>query len=435
MKLQNLNTARVSTTLLASVLLGTLSLADTVDAGYQMERAAKPAFFAATATLQNGDIVTFDGISVDRFADDGTFIQNLATFPNFVFSSFVEASPAGTGVVVGESSNGELFWVPLDASGPQLLADLDFNYDAVFEDANHLIVSASAGTLGPDNHIARVDMSNGAIEFVALVPGPSGPVDIAMNGDLYYATQDTAFPSNPGTTDVISWTSVQTHSGVLQSPATATVHATGFDGASSMAFDPSTGDLYLAETNFSAASYRLLRVGRNQASSPAIAIADEWMSTVEFVHQGGAASFEAYQPEDGWNLKYNTTDFSNFDDTVTVKPLRPVLTFSGPGATGIGSITFELDNAPPNGTGFLIFGFQTTWQNTEQSYTFPGFLLHTNLTPGAIRRVPFLIPVDANGHGEVTFFNPGTLQGTYGYQYFVGDGTGSFMGSSAAKQL
>ena len=293
---------------------------------------------------------------------------------------------------------------------------------------------SSARPPAASNEIVRLHLPSGAVSSVATILGPSGPIALDAGGNLYYATQDTSFPATPGSTDVISWTRAQVQAGGL-TELDATSHAVGFDGGSSMRFDPVSGRLYLAENNFGLLEYRIVQVASDKASSPVVVYGVDWINNLELLRGPGAASFEAYQPAGGSNLKYNTTDFANYDHTVTIRPKRPTLTITGPGTVGVGEVTLAADGAPPGGTLYLIYGRQDTTTPWETTHTFPGFLLHTNLTPGKIRRVPFLIPVDGTGHGEVTFWNPGVLQGVNAYQYLVGDALGGLLGSTSTEDF
>jgi len=407
--------------------------ADTVAPGFSRSSLPNPAFGAQTATLPNGDLVTYDGLSVDRWTAGGAFVQNLATFQVFGFPSFVRVRPDGTEVLIGESSNHAIHRVPLDGSGEILVANVVFNFAAAFETNDDLILSAATGDFGPQNEILRLDLTSGQETTIAVVPGPSGPVAFDLNGDLLYATQSTAFPPPPGSTDVVRWTSTQITSGAQLSLVDATVVSAGFDGGGSMAVDPVSGVAYLAETNFDIPVNRIVRVGSSAATSTVVVDSTETLGQLQFTNAGGAGSFEAFQPSGGSQLRYSATDFATIDDLALLDPARPTLTISGPGVTGVGPVTLAVDGALPNGSAFLLFSFQGALTPTEQTYTFPGFLLHSRFVPGKIRRVPFFLPVDAAGHGEVTFQNPGNLAGTFGWQYWIATATGQFLGSTPTE--
>ncbi len=81
---------------------------------------------SAYGSLADGRYVTFDGLSFDLYAGDGTWQSNLGSISSFMWPSFVEVDPTGSYVVAGESTNGNLFKVQLNGAGVTLLAKLVF---------------------------------------------------------------------------------------------------------------------------------------------------------------------------------------------------------------------------------------------------------------------------------------------------------------------
>ena len=69
--LRSRTAARALSLGLALLLASAPTLADTPAAGYQLGSIPSPSPFAATCTLPGGDIVTFDGLSVDRWTAAG----------------------------------------------------------------------------------------------------------------------------------------------------------------------------------------------------------------------------------------------------------------------------------------------------------------------------------------------------------------------------
>ncbi|HVS17574.1 MAG TPA: hypothetical protein VMT18_03155 [Planctomycetota bacterium] len=409
------------------------ALADTPASGYQLASQPSPAPFAATCTLPGGDIVTFDGLSVDRWTSDGFFVGNLATLPASTFSSFVIATPDGSAVVFGENSNGGIFLAQADGSGVTPLVSLTFNYDADWLPNGDLLVSAATGGFGAGNDLVRLTLNPPAAVFLGHVDGPSGPVAIAANGDLFYATQVDSFPPPAGSTDVVRWDAADVAAGGL-SLANATVVGAGFDGASSLAIDPVGGEVYLAETNFGLSQYLLRRVGAAPASSPLVVDAvSGFFGGLEFVPGGTSpGSFAAYQPADGVNLKYNVGT-----EQVTVKPLRPQLAISGPGTTGPGTVTFTVTGGVPNGI-MLATACPTPFvQASDSAYQLPTFLWVTPFTLAETRRASAATPIflDANGQGTFQIFNSGGLSGVYAWQFLVGDGASVLLGSTSVASF
>lgn len=409
------------------------AFADTTVPGMRLGKMANPAFGSATCTLPSGRIVTWDGLSVDLWQANGVFLMNLGSVPSFVFPNFVVSTPDGSAVVLGESTHMDVFLAQTDGSGMTPIANLRFNYAAAFSPAGELYVSAALNGFGFGNDIVRVDLAPPASTVVGHVDGPSGPLAFKANGDLYYATQVDTFPPPLGATDVIFWTAAQVANATPLDNANATLFGTGFDGGASLDFDPATGKLFMAETNFSIALNRIVQVKSTQALSPALVVAAHTINSLEVINTGGgSASCDPYQPSDGSNVRYNTTDFATVSDLGLLRPLRPTLTASGPGTTGVGAVTFTLTDGVPDGTMFLFFCDQSAYSPVESTFNFPGFLFHTGLAISQTRRVPFYIPTDAEGTGTVTFWNAGDLTNAYAYQAFVGTPLATFLGASTS---
>ena len=415
---------------------------DTESPGYELLSldmpTGTPTYGTVTATRPGGELVTFNGSSVDLWTPSGGFLQNLGVLAAGGYAAFIQVKPDDSGVVFAHSGDffagvdGEVFEASFTpGAGISSLASVLYGYDAVFRTGTELLISASdPGFAG--NDILSLDVSTGALKTLAQVPGPSGPLDLRANGDLFYAP----FPTVGTATDIVYWTAAQVASGAMLDETSWTVWSSGYDPISSLRVDPVKDRVYVAENlyddmTFALLSARIRRARPNEAKAELIVVGDESLSNLEFVDAGGgAANFQSYQPGDGSNLKYNTTDFSSFTTHQTIAPKRSTLTASGPGLSGFGAVTLTAVDAPANGTLYLLFGPQATMSATEQTYSNPGYLFHTFLSPSSMRRLPFIIPTDANGTGSFTLFNDGSLTGLYGYQYLVGDGTATFIGST-----
>jgi hypothetical protein len=417
----------------AALILGVLAAsplrADTVLPGFRLDVLPSPAVGSAALTLPNGDWVLFDGQAITRWTANGTPVANLGSLPAFGFPSFIRLNPQGTAVVIGESSQHGLWTVPLDGSGPVPLTTIEFNFDAVFDLDGTLIVSADTSA-GPanTNELVRVHPASGAQTSLGSVDGYSGPVALAANGDLYYATSE--FPAL-ASTDVLRWTAAQHHGGTPLSNANATVVATGFEGGFALAFEPDSGELYMAEVNFSLQIFRVLQVDTSPAQSIELVTATHPIAGLHFRELGGLATFDAYQPGTGVVLRYTTGDlFQGVWEHVTVSPRQPELVLSGPGVNGVGPVTLTLTHGVPGGTAFLVYCRQSLLSPTVQAWPFHGFLWHTRFDPSRTRRVNFFLPTDPEGTTELTLFNPGNLKGQWGYQFLVATPAGEFVGAS-----
>jgi hypothetical protein len=413
-----------------------IAASDTTVPGFRLDRIANPAASSVTCTLPGGDFFAFDGVSCDRYQSDGTFVFHLGDLPAFGYPSFAEATPDGLAVIVGESGtvfsppDGRLWRVPLDGSGPTLVATVPQNFDGAFLPNGKLIVSATLNGAFAGNDFVLVDVPATTATPIGHVDGFSGPVAVSRTGDVYYGTVAGQIPAPPGSTDILRWGYAAILGGAWLDSNNASVAATGFDGASSLAFDPLRGRLYLAENGGVPYLHRIRRVKSTGAASPTVADGDHWISSIRFQDLGGGATFDPYQPSDGLSLVYQTSDFSGMDDLVTLAPQAPSIVASGPGLSGVGEITLSLSGAVPGGAALLTICPQTSLLPVETFYALPKFRLHTTFVLSETTRLPFLIPTDAAGNGSMVIWNSGSLNGLFGYQFHVGLPNGALIGAS-----
>lgn len=413
---------------------------ETPSPGFQLTSAPSPSFLAATCTLSSGDTVTFDGLEVKLWTPSGAFVRTLASLPAFTFASFVRETPDHLAVVFAESGDGSglggnVYRALLDGTSSVTLTPLVFPYDAAFLPNGELIVTAATQGFNLGNDFALVGPTPAPAQLIGHVDGNSGPVAVARNGDVYYVTEAAGFSPPPGSSDVLRWTyaTVLAH-GPLDTSNAITV-ATGFDGASSIAFSTVKGKLHLAENNYALNEHRIWRVGTTQANSKLIVTSDDFVSGLRFANAGSPATFDAYQPDDGEHLLYSVSDYFAFDDVVTVAPLRPVMSVSGPGVTGAGYVTLKVDGGVPNGCALLTYCAQSAIAPSEGTFPLPKFLLFTPFSHAQTVRFDFLIPSDALGSSSITFYNSGGLTGQFGYQFMVGNPNGVLVGSAGAVQF
>ncbi|MBI5431960.1 MAG: hypothetical protein HZA52_03910 [Planctomycetes bacterium] len=421
--------------LLASASLSlfvTSAHADTPTPGFSLSAQPSPVFGSTSCVLAGGDVVTFDGSTVERWTSTGNYVSTLALLPGATWASFVTPTVDGSTVFFAESSNHGVYQARTDGSGWSQLTTLQLAYDAEVGADGSLYASAMPFGFGYDTDLVRLEtVAPFTWTSIGVIPGASGPLTFDGGGNLYYATQDTAFPAGAGTTDILRWTAAQVALGGL-TDVNATLVGADFDGGAAMDFDEKGGELLLAEANYGLNEYRIVRVVQDKANSPVLVDAGQWISTLQVIEQGSAATLDAYQPSSGTKLVYATTDFGTFNDLVTLTPKRPVLAASGSGTSGQGPVTLTVTGGVPNGTTFLFFCPQSAYSPTESVYNLPAFKFFTGLPPSNVRRIPFLLPTDANGTGSFTFWNPGDLQGQYAFQALVGGATGSFVGSTTS---
>lgn len=401
------------------------SAQDVIAAGFaQTASQPNPVAFAQYASLSTGDRVVFDGLTVELYDGTGQLLGILGNLPSFVYASFVELDPTESYALVGESSNGDIFRVPLDGSGMSLLTNLFLNYDADFEDAQHVIVSHSSCGAGCPNNLVRVNVNTGAGTLVATVPGPSGPVAVAPNGDLYYGTVHPSFPPPPRSSDILYWSTAQTHGSLPLTEQDATTCCRDLNSAVSLAIDPVFGNVFIAESIWGRPS-RIHEIGKESGDKiETVVTSANWIANLELIQGGSPGHFHAWQPADGVFLHYDNGNI------ITVAPQRPTSTITQIGST----VTFSVQGAKPNGAMLVLWGPQSSYNALEESYQLAfEFLFHTGIPLNELRRLPFMLPIDSNGTGSFVYFDPGNLAGTLVFQALITDHAGRFLGSSEAS--
>ena len=411
--------------LLVPALAAPALASDTVFPGYAANGEHAVGVFDACATLPNLDRIRFDGSTIWREAEDGTFLQQLGSLQIPVFASFVVVDPTSTFALVGESSRGKIYRVDLGGGGMNVVTDLDFNFDARFEDAGHVLVSAAPCGFFCGNEIYRVALAGGATTLVASVSGPSGPIALAANGDLYYGV-NTDVPGVPGS--IIRWSASQLASGALLTEASATTIAPAIDPASSLEIEPVFGHLFAAQPVFGGTSHVVEFAPNGQFLGTVIASPD-YLSGIQFLRTQAPGSFGAFQPP-GVRLQYRATDYAGGTSALRrVRTKRARAFTSGPGLTGPGPVTVTIEDAHPNASVVMLMGATALYDPIETSYDLGYFLFHTGMPIDAIRRLG-PVPTDANGHATFVFQNPGGLEGTRVFQALLRGANAMLVGSS-----
>ncbi len=383
-------------------------------------------------TLSNGDVIVFDGQTITRQAEDGTLIATLGSLPALEFTGCFAIDPSETFAVIGESCFGDVFKVDLSGAGMTLLANLPFNFDAAFEDATHVIVTANTSMGFTDSDFVRVNTDTGATSFIGFVNSPSGPLVFDALGNLFYGLQ-----SSP--VDVVFWTAQQLAGGVFLDESNALTLSSGFLGAGSLAYDTAGLGLYLAENDFVTGVNRIVRVGPSAAQSPVVVEGTTPFHTIqnlEFVPSAGPALFFGYQPAEGGTLRYSTTDFSAFSDRLAVNPVRPTTALTGPGTTGPGEIDFTVAGGVAGGFFHVMLGPSAFYNPVETAYLLPGLPpLFSGLDPATTLIPVQLFPLDAAGQATISATNPGGLVGTLALQALVLDPLTQVVATSEAALL
>jgi hypothetical protein len=414
----------------------TTAQADTPTPGFVLNALPYPGAGLVT-TLANGEFLAFDGQVLSRHDSSGALLQTLTTLPNFVFASFLVVDPTESFAIFGESSNQEILKIDI-ATGAILLTDnLTFSFDAVFLDADTVLISAAVCGFCGDNNFYLYESNDGSMQEIAQVSGPSGPLALDAAGNLYYAQQSGLFPAPAGSTSILRFDAALLDGSVYLGDSDATVISTGFDAGGDLVCDPATGALYLAESSFSTGNSFLFEVKSTRGSSNLVATSGAFTSIggLEFVSGAAPAAFAPYQPAFGGTLRYTTTDFFSFSDRYEVRPARTELALSGVGVTGAGPFDLDLTGGPAGGVAYTIYGLQSLLAPTEIGYV-------TGVTAPLFTRLDLftfvygpILALDGNGEATLGFTNPGTWQGTAAVQALIVDPSLGIVGTSTLALL
>lgn len=403
---------------------------------------------SATATLSSGEILVFDGSTFTLHLADGTFVRELSSFSPPVFPGFVRVDPSEGFAVLAESSNGVLIRVGLDSGSETSLVTLPNSYDAVFEDGDHLLVSAATCGFGCGNEIWRLNLLTRSAALLARVSGPSGPLALDPAGNLYYGTSTYQFPPPPHPSRVLRWEArllrgprARSQLGVplALGESDASVVGDGFDGAAGLAIDPLRGDVFLLENNFATGVNRIVRVLGDADVSPVLVEGRPFfsMGNLELEPGDGRAALLPYQPPSGGILRYTTTDFALTPtiERFELSTLRPSATLSGPGLLGAGPFDLLLADGPPLGFARVLYCSSSLYHPVESVFHSSGLPLFLGLDLPTLQGVPGFLVLDASGSVTRTYQNPGGYEGQFAIQLLLFDSDLRIAGTSSAAFL
>ena len=356
--------------------------------------------------------VTFDGTAVvlTPAGQPGTVLLQL---PGFVYGSFLLAAGPGH-VLFGHTGSLDAIWhLPLQGSPPaQPLAIVTLNYDAVMLTPTSALVSARTGGWGVvDNDLLVLDLLTGSTQLVVRAPGASGPLAIAANGDVYYATGYAGIPMPPGMTTVLRFRrprldlALSTHR-VLGLAHAETVIA-GLDSAGDLAFDDD-GDLLFVDWFNSRVGEISDAVGSSPWLSAPVAdygLAAVFPTTLQFVPGNGGGVFEPFQRANG-SLLVHETDYTAISRTRRLRAAPADLSATGGSPIPAGPFALTAVNGPNLGLGIVAIAFDATPGTFPLQV--PGFEqpLHWS---HALATAPMLATVafDASGVATLALVNPG----------------------------
>jgi hypothetical protein len=313
-------------------------------------------FVGGLDSLQNGNLAVFDGVSVVELdGATGALVRTLFTPPTPVFGSFVKSDPGGSYLLFGESSNHEVWKLPLDGSAASLVASVPYNFDCVFLAADLALISRGEATF-TTTFIDQLDVNTGAIDRIAEVDGPSGPLAIDVAGNLYYGINSGSWPVPPGSGEVVYWTPAQIAS--AQGPAhllegDSQSFASGLDAVTDMLFD-NHGDLLVSDSTFGTLSeYRTDGQRRGLIGQEQTFNGITYLALLDGGQPGGAV-FGPFQPEAGGTLAALSTDWSSYSDVSLIRPERAAFHATPGNPIPAGPFSVELREGPPLGTLFVF---------------------------------------------------------------------------------
>lgn len=370
--------------------------------------AAAPAgaFTGGMDRLPNGNLAIYDGSAiVEVDPSNGNVVQTLYVAPPFTFGSFVTVDPTGSYLLFGESSANSITKVPLNGGTPSLVATVQFNFSCSFLAPDVALVAHGDFSFNATK-IVRLDVLTGATDLVADLIGPSGPVVVDAQGDVYYGSNTIQFPTPTiGAEDVLRFDAAQIASAIgptFLTDADATVVVAGVTAPAGLAFD-SEGDLFVSDSSLGTVTeYGPGGVVKSDLGN------DVFASCGQIVAVGNGASpsqLGAFQPQDGGALYVLSTDFSTFNDLNVLTPKRPQLTSTPASPVPVGAFSVDLSEGPQFGTCFLFVALTTL--PAEIPADFMGTPYFIGFNPGTLITTVTL-PLDGNGALSIPAVNHGT---------------------------
>lgn len=413
-----------------------LSAQTTASDGYLVAAASTLPPYAVFAPLASGGRLEFDGVSVRRVPELVGGSPALLQLPAFAFPSFLIVDPSESIAIAGESTNHGLWRIDLVNGGATLLANVLYDFDAVFEGSSSVLVSAATCGFSCGNDLARVDLSNGAVTTIGNVNGPSGPLCFVRGGDLVYAQQSHLFPAPPGSVTLLRWSAATLASGAFLSEANATVLASGIDGASDLAFDERSGLLFVSASTYTTtlgAESAILAFDLDGRLVATVARGNRWLGQIALRASGGAGWCAPFEPL-GVELWASSSDFvtSMPSELLRIEPARASATTSGQGLQGRGRVRCELDGAPPLGRAWLFAAPIALFDATEPRATFMGASIPLAAPAAAWQPIAASRPTDVFGRATFEWIAPPSAHGTHVVQAVFVDHQGRVAGTSAS---
>lgn len=403
--------ARTLSSLFSSFLFGAALAAQQFAAGIDHHVASLPPGSGAVCVLAANDAVWFDGQRLWR--QQANPAKPILQLPAPAFWSFTIRTDAGH-VLFGENTTGTLWLVPLNGPVPTTpLCTIPFHYDAALLSPGKVVLSTRPGGFSGGSCLVLLDLATAQRRTLAAIPGASGPVAVAANGDLFYATASTLFPTPPGLTSILRFPRAIVDQAILVHGrlliGDAIVVQSGLDTASDLCFDDDDDLLFADWLNNTIGEL-------NDATGPS-----PWLGAplasygllpgaamLQFAPASGTGVFEPFQPARG-TLFVHETDYFSTSSIRALRAARPELAV--PVATPVpsGPFAVQVQRAPASAFGLLAIAIGTAGADVELALPGSEGPLVWNPTAAAVM-VPFA--VDAQGDATIAAVNPGFTPAT-----------------------
>jgi len=400
-------------------------------------------FTGGMDALPNGNVVIFNGTSiVEVDPSDGSVVNTLFTPAGFVFGSFVRVDPTGAYLLFGESTNHDIYKVPLNGAPATVVANIPFNFSCAFHAPDIAFVSRADATF-TNTLIERFDVNVGATDLIATLTGPSGPIAFDRNGNLYYGENSSSFPAPVGQQDILLFLESDLL-GAIGPSSLSNIDAFTFSSGVTAPFDfafDEKGDLFVSDSGeASIREFDHSGVLKNAVGTEQGVRAGDSPTISHLAIIGNGAAFKsrmgAFQPDHGGTLMALSSTFDSlfnvvFNDLNVITPKRAYFEVSPASPVPVGPVDLTLRKGPAAGMMILFFAGQAI--SPELVVPSSNVPLYFGIDFGTVGIVT-AVPLD--GAGE--FLTSGVHAGGGGSGIVQGvlfDASGTLVGTSEALAI
>jgi hypothetical protein len=397
--------------------------------GYAEQRWADLPLFGASDfdLVASGEAVLVDRGELVRYDRNGQR-NGLWRLPATASLAFIRTIPNARSLLFGDSVSGEIRRLDLPATTPSVIANARYCFDLDFDPRGRafLVANLDFGLPGARTKILHLDLPSGNLREIANFAGPSGPLQFATDGALFYATQSPIHPTPPGAVQVLRFTGAQVDAALTGTKLTerdGQVWVRNLDGAYRLAFD-GRGQLLISDP----LNGGLLRVSADGQRQESFVPRDgRHFATALRSTRTGRGVLEPFQPA-GEALLLLATDWQGWTRLLELSPVRPEL-FHVPGnPVPDGALRLFLDRGPRSGIGLLLLSHRLLLD--EAMVSIQGDLpLWYGLDPSGLF-VTLALPLDPNGGFLLPLTNGADVSGLLGAQVLVLDTALQLRGSS-----